>query len=116
MSEPTGRGFKTLAVRLPDELHSQLVLVAGLEEGSLTDTIRQAISELIERTRSGGDLAARATSALEKMEQEAQARRQALQALLGSGGPEEGQPTLDAPDSLADKAASSTTRPRRRTS
>jgi predicted HicB family RNase H-like nuclease len=44
MSEPTGRGFKTLAVRLPDELHSQLVLVARLEGGSLTDTIRQAIS------------------------------------------------------------------------
>jgi hypothetical protein len=49
----------------------------------LTDTIRQAISELIERKRGNGDLAAQAAKALEEMEQEAQARKQALQALLG---------------------------------
>ena len=116
MSEATGRGFKTLAIRLPDELHSQLVLVAGLEGISLTDTIRQAISELIERKRSGGDLAAQATKALEEMEQQAQARKQALQALLGPSGPAEGRPTPDAPDSPAQTAASSTSRRRRGTS
>jgi predicted DNA-binding protein len=84
MSEPTGRGgVKTLAIRLPDELHAQLVLVATLEGQSLTDTIRQAISELIERKRGNGELAAQAAKALEEMEQEAQSRKQALQALLG---------------------------------
>ena len=83
MSEPTGRsGVKTLAIRLPDELHAQLVLVASLEDQSLTDTIRQAIEELIERKRAGGDLAAQAAKALEAMDREAQARREALQALL----------------------------------
>ena len=42
MSEPTGRGgVKTLAIRLPDELHAQLVIVASLEDASLTDTIRR---------------------------------------------------------------------------
>ena len=84
MSEPTSRsGVKTLAIRLPDELHAQLVLIASLEGQSLTDTIRQAISDLIDRKRGDGDLAAQAAKALEEMEQEAQARRQALQALLG---------------------------------
>src|SRR5690348_2567095 len=84
MSEPTGRGgVKTLAIRLQDELHAQLVLVASLEGQSLTDTIRQAIEELIERKRAGGDLAAQAAKALEEIEQETQARREALQALLG---------------------------------
>jgi predicted DNA-binding protein len=84
MSEPTGRGgVKTLAIRLPDELHAQLVLVASLEDKSLTDTIRQAIEELIERKRADGDLAAQAAKALEEMDRETASRRQALQALLG---------------------------------
>jgi predicted DNA-binding protein len=84
MSEPTGRGgVKTLAIRLPDELHAQLVLVASLEDKSLADTIRQAIEELIERKRAGGDLAAQAAKALEEIDRETAARRHALQALLG---------------------------------
>jgi predicted DNA-binding protein len=84
MSEPTGRGgVKTLAIRLPDELHAQLVLVASLEGLSLTDTIRQAIEELVERKRADGNLAAQAAKALEEMERETESRRHALQALLG---------------------------------
>jgi predicted DNA-binding protein len=94
MSEPTtGRGgVKTLAIRLPDELHAQLVLVASLEALSLTDTIRQAIEELIERKRADGDLAAQAAKALEEWEQEAQVRKQALQALLGPHAPASDEP------------------------
>lgn len=84
MSEPTSRGdAKTFAVRLPADEHAQLVLVASLEGWSLNDTVRQAIRELIERKRASGDLAAQAAKALEEMEQEAEARKQALQALLG---------------------------------
>ena len=77
-------------------MHSQLVLIASLEGKSLVDTIRQAISELIERKRGdGAALAAQAAKALEEMEQESQARRQALQALLG---PQTGQqPQADQP-------------------
>lgn len=87
MSEPTGRGgVKTLAIRLPDELHAQLVLVASLEGMSLTDAIRQAIEGLIERKRGDGDLAAQAAKALEEIEQETYARKQALQALLEPSG------------------------------
>ena len=85
MSEPTSPGgVKTLAIRLTDELHTQLVLIASLERASLTDTIRRAIQDLIERKRGDGDLAAQAAKALEEMEQETQVRRQALQALLGA--------------------------------
>ncbi len=84
MSESTSRSdAKTFAVRLPGEEHAQLVLVASLEGWSLNDTVRQAIRELIERKRASGDLAAQAAKALEDMEQEAQARKAALQALLG---------------------------------
>jgi hypothetical protein len=93
MSETTSRGnVKTLAIRLPDELHAQLVLIASLEGQSLTDAIRQAVLELIERKRQGGELAEQAAKALEEMEQESQTRKQALQALLGpSGQPSQGR-------------------------
>ena len=97
MSEPTVRGVKTLAIRLPDELHAQLTLVASLEEASLTDTIRQAIEELIERKRADGALAAQAAKALEDMEAEALARKQALQALLIPGDEPPGQPGAATP-------------------
>jgi len=93
MSEPTGRGgVKTLAIRLGDELHAQLVLIASLEGLSLTDTIRQALEDLIERKRAGGDLAAQAAKALEEIEQEAQARRDALKALLEPTAQSAGEP------------------------
>ena len=107
MSEPTSRsGVKTLAIRLPDELHAQLVLVASLEDQSLTDTIRQAIEELIERKRADGDLAAQAAKALEEMEQETQARKQALQALLGPSGPAPSEPGSTRGRSRRDEPAS----------
>ncbi|HEX9414900.1 MAG TPA: hypothetical protein VF916_15455 [Ktedonobacterales bacterium] len=107
MSEPTSRsGVKTLAIRLPDQLHAQLVLVAALEEASLTDTIRQAIEELIERKRADGDLAAQAAKALEEMEQEAQVRKQALQALLGPSGQAPSQPEPARARSRRDEPAS----------
>lgn len=76
-------GVKTLAIRLPDELHAQLVLVAQLDGVSLAEAIRQAVESSISRRRDEGDLAGRAQAALEQIEQEAALRRTALQALLG---------------------------------
>ncbi|MBK8077588.1 MAG: hypothetical protein IPK24_18960 [Kineosporiaceae bacterium] len=83
MSEPSGRGYKTIAVRLPDDEHAQLVLIAALEELSLNDTLRMAVQHLIAAKRDGGDLAAQAAKALAAMEQEAATKRAALQALMG---------------------------------
>jgi hypothetical protein len=79
----TPQGVKTLGIKLPDELHAQLVLIAGLDGLSLTDAIRQAIDYYIERKRGEGDLAARAAQAFEEIEREAASRRDALQALFG---------------------------------
>ncbi len=85
MTEAQGQqgGFKTIGVKLPDELHAQLVLVASLDGMSLTDAIRAAIDGYIERKKGEGDLAERAARALEEIEREATARRGALQALFG---------------------------------
>ncbi|GIH06639.1 hypothetical protein Rhe02_47060 [Rhizocola hellebori] len=79
---PSG-GFKTIGVKLPDEVHAQLVLIASLDGLSLTDAIRQAIDGHLDRKRSDGALAARAAEAAAEIEREAALRRDALQALFG---------------------------------
>jgi hypothetical protein len=83
----TPGGVKTLAIRLPDDLHAQLVLVAQLDGVSLAEAIRQAVESSINRRRDAGELADRAQTALEQIEQESATRRAALQALLGPAQP-----------------------------
>ncbi len=84
MTEAQGaQGFKTIGVKLPDDIHAQLVLIAQLDQQSLTDAIRAAIDGYIERKKGEGDMAARAAQALEEIEREAAQRRGALQALFG---------------------------------
>ena len=86
-----GHGFsnkdkvKTLGIRLPDELHTQFVLVASLDGLSLTDAIRRAVELYVETKRSEGDFAERATAALEEIEREAATRRSAIEGLFGQG-------------------------------
>lgn len=79
----TSQGVKTLGIKLPDDVHAQLVLIAGLDGLSLTDAIRQAIDGYIERKRGEGNLAERAARALDEIERDAASRRDALQALFG---------------------------------
>ncbi len=93
MPEPRNGSVKTLAIRLADDLHAQLSLVAQLDELTLTDAIRRAIEEFIERKRAEGDFAARAAAMLEEIDREAATRRQSIEALFGTAGP---------PDAAAD--------------
>jgi hypothetical protein len=99
----TSGGVKTLGIKLPDELHAQLVLIAGLDGMSLTEAIRAAIDGYIERKRGEGDLAARAAQALAEIERDAAMRRDALQSLFGS-------PTTTAKQAAAAEPDKPTTR------
>ncbi|SDE27646.1 CopG family transcriptional regulator [Glycomyces harbinensis] len=85
--EPKNSGIKTLGIKLPDELHAQFTLVAQLDGLSLADALRRAVEEYVARKRAEGDFAARAAAALEEIEREAAARRDAIQALFGSDAP-----------------------------
>jgi hypothetical protein len=89
--EPKGPGHKTLGIKLPDELHSQFSLVAQLDELSLGDALRKAVELYVSTKQAQPDFAARAQTALEAIEQEAAARRGAIQALFGG----QGEPTSD---------------------
>ena len=75
--------MKTLAIRLEDDLHAQLSVVAQLGELTVTDAIRQAIEQWIEQKKSAPELTARAESMLDEIERDAAQRRQAIATLFG---------------------------------
>lgn len=86
--------MKTMAIRLDDAQHAQLSVIAQLEELTVTDAIRQAITQWIESRRDSAALQQRAQAVLEDIEQEAASRRSALAALLGDQ-PTPATPTTD---------------------
>ncbi len=102
MSDPVSRGVKTLAIRLQDDLHTQLVVLAQLEEKSLTDVIREALEGHLERKRSESGVSDRAQAVLDEIEREAAARRGAIQALFARS------PEAATPEAPADEPASKT--------
>lgn len=75
--------MKTLAIRLEDEQHAQLGMIAQLEGLNVTDAIRQAIDQWTLSRRSNPELQERAHAVLEDIEREAATRRGAIAALLG---------------------------------
>ena len=76
--------MKTLAIRLDDELHAQLSVLAQLSGTSLTDEIRQALEAHLKAMRSSPELSERAKAVSEEIEHEAQARQAAITTLFGS--------------------------------
>ena len=75
--------MKTLAIRLDDELHAQLSVLAQLSERSLTEEIREALEEHLEARRTDPELGERAKDIAASIEQEAQARQAAISTLFG---------------------------------
>ena len=76
--------MKTLAIRLDDELHAQLSVLAQLSGTSLTDEIRQALEAHLKATRDNPELTERAKAVSEEIEHEAQARQAAITTLFGA--------------------------------
>ncbi len=74
--------MKTLAIRLEDDVHAQLAMVAQLDGTTVTEEIRQAIEAHLTRKRESGELSERANAVLAEIEQEAAAKRDAIQALF----------------------------------
>jgi predicted transcriptional regulator len=86
-TKDTGKGYKTLAIRLDDDVHAQLQLIARLEESSIAAEIAQAITAHLDAKRSDPELSARASGVLEDIEREANVRQQAIADLFtGSSG------------------------------
>lgn len=98
--------MRTIAIRVEDEEHALLTLMARVDDVPLVDELRQAIDAHIARKRSEPEFSAKAQAILADLDQEAQARRDAIQALFAPKGDDEGPPPP--PASLTRKRVSKT--------
>jgi hypothetical protein len=78
------RYFKTIAVRVEEELHAQLRFIAQLSGSSITDEIRTAIQSRVAAAQDDPELLAKAAAAHQEIEREAAARRAALAGFIGT--------------------------------
>ncbi len=77
---------KTVAIRLDEELHAQLSIIAQLRDTSLTEEIRSAIQSHVDACRDSGELTEKADAVLADIERDAEARRAAIGSLFSSEG------------------------------
>ena len=98
--------MKTMAIRLEDDLHAQLNVIASLEEQTITDIIRASILAYIDGHKDA--LSSKAEAALEEIERDADARRQAIASLFGTTG---GTATKE-PEQTGDQTGSTANAPR----
>jgi hypothetical protein len=75
--------FKTLGVRLDEDLHAQLTFVAQLTGSTIADEIRHSIESRVQAAQADPELVARAEEVRAEIEREAQARQQAIAGLFG---------------------------------
>jgi predicted transcriptional regulator len=76
--------MKTMAIRLDDELHAQLTVLAQLEESSVTDVIRQAIETHLEKKRTQPELSTKAAEVLAAIDAQADRQRDAIASMFGN--------------------------------
>ena len=84
--------MKTLAIRLDDELHAQLSVLAQLAGTSLTDEIRQALEAHLKAMRLNPEMSQRAKAVSEEIEHQAQVRQAAITTLFGGSEQQSGTP------------------------
>lgn len=75
--------FRTIAVRVQDNLHTKLSFIAQLAGTSLSDEIRSAIESRIATAQDDPELIKRAQAAREEIEREAAARSAAIAGFMG---------------------------------
>lgn len=82
-AEAEQQRFKTLGVRIDEDLHAQLTFIAQLKGGTIADEIRQSIETRVQAAQEDPELIARAEEVRAEIEREAQARQQAIAGLFG---------------------------------
>lgn len=84
-TEEVGCAMKTMAIRVEDELHARLALLARLNNRSLADELLEAVTTHLETKWSDEALTSSAEAALADIDREAATRRQAIESLLRPG-------------------------------
>lgn len=81
-AEEKTRDYKTLAIRLDNDVHAQLQVIARLLDSSIADEIRQAIDSHLQAKRKDPELSKRASEVRESIEHEAKLRQDAIATLF----------------------------------
>ena len=76
--------YKTLGIRVDNELHAKLSFISQLRESSLQGEILAAVRERVERAQEDPDLIAKAAEVRAQIEAEAKARQAAIAGMFGS--------------------------------
>ena len=74
--------MRTLAVRITDDLRAQLDVIAQLNDRSVTEEIRLALEQWIERSKSDPKVLQRAETVRAEIEREAETKRNAISAIF----------------------------------
>lgn len=99
--------FRTLAVRISEDLRAQLDVLAQLTGRSTTEEIRQAIEHWITKSKSDPTVLKMAEAVKAEIEREAQTRRNAIAAIFGGDGNNKGK----SPSSRSGAATAPPTKP-----
>ena len=100
--------MKTLAIRLDDEVHARLTMLAKLSGVTLTDAIRTAIDSYVATLAANGDLSAQAEAALADIDRQASQQREAIASLFAPTSPNKS--AAASPDKPATRRAARTKR------
>jgi len=85
LREDKGFAMKTMAIRLDDDLHARLTILARLSETTVTDAVREAIEAHVERLAADPTISAKADAMADEIERDARDQRAALAGLFGKG-------------------------------
>ncbi|ACV78442.1 CopG domain protein DNA-binding domain protein [Nakamurella multipartita DSM 44233] len=78
---------KTLAIRLDDDLHARITILARLGGQSVTDAIRDALRAHVDVLAADPTIAAKAAALREQIARDADEQQAAIQALFGTPQP-----------------------------
>jgi predicted transcriptional regulator len=79
----SGTVTRTLAVRITDDLRAQLEIVAQLTGRSVTEEIRLAVENWVERSKSDPEVLRRAEAVRAEIEREARVKSTAIDSIFG---------------------------------
>jgi hypothetical protein len=99
-----------LAIRLDDDLHALLSVLAQLRESTVTEEIRLAIESHLRSQQDNPELSGRAQAVLEEIERDSQTRQAAIATLFGNSEQPSGIGSSDSTSGGSSNASSSDTK------
>ena len=84
LSEELERQYKTLGIRVDNELHAKLSFISQLRDSTLSGEIVQAIRDRVEAAQADPELIEKAAEVRAQIEREARARQEAIAGMFGA--------------------------------